>query len=316
MAKVHQTYTCVVGPGEGKRRLDVYLDQQGVKRSLVGAASTVIELNGKPAKKGKSVKEGDRITISYTEISFTSLTAQDIPLDVIYEDEHILVLNKEQGMVVHPGAGTYENTVVNALLERYGIDFASLFSEKDDEEEEQEPNLLLSPSVRAGIVHRLDKDTSGTMVIARTPTSLATLSAQFKERTTTKTYIALAKGTFSKVEGSISHHIKRDSKNRKRFVTCGTEEGRDALTHYQVLRQFTHYALLRITLITGRTHQIRVHLASLGHPLIGDVLYGKEDGTTLMLHALELGFDHPESGERLSFRSALPQRFLQYVQSC
>ncbi|HKL57070.1 MAG TPA: pseudouridine synthase, partial [Sphaerochaeta sp.] len=126
-------------------------------------------------------------------------------------------------------------------------------------------------------------------------------------------YVALARGNFSRVEGSIQHNIKRDSRNRKRFVTCGAEEGRTALTHYRVLRQFPGYALVRINIHTGRTHQIRVHLASLGHPLIGDVIYGKEDATTLMLHALELQVDHPVTDERLTFRSPLPLRFLQYV---
>ena len=227
--------------------------------------------------------------------------------------------------------------MVNALLSRYGMGFSKIFSqdsteiqtlkgveiESDSEEDcdalddtrlKSEELSLSSPLIRPGIVHRLDKDTSGTLSIARTFVSYQSLLAQFKAHTTTKTYIGLAKGNFSRVEGSIQTNIKRDMRNRKRFVTCGKEEGRTALTHYRVLRQFSSFALVRINIFTGRTHQIRVHFSSLGHPIIGDSIYGKEDGTTLMLHALELEVDHPITHKRLTFRSPLPSRFLQYVQ--
>lgn len=313
---------------EDTMRLDAYLAQQGLKRSILSGLATIILLNGKPAKKGKPVKTGDIISVTYKEEIFEGLCAQEIPLRVLYEDEDVLVINKDQGMVVHPALGNHEGTVVNALLGRYGMDFCKLFSQENykaeeegvveqesetSEENEGEELTLESPSVRPGIVHRLDKDTSGTLVIARNLVSYRSLSAQFKAHVTAKTYIALAKGHFSRVEGRIQTNIKRDTRNRKRFITCSGEEGRTALTYYRVLRQFPSYALVRITIHTGRTHQIRVHLSSLSHPLIGDVIYGKDDGTTLMLHALELGFDHPKSGERLTFRSPLPSRFLEYV---
>ena len=253
-------------------------------------------------------------------------------------------------MVVHPAIGNHEGTVVNALLFRYGANFCTIFAREGlsykepenrecagdrvemvqqsvetpeesiltgmsetEEESDSEEISLDSPLVRPGIVHRLDKDTSGTLVIARTLESFHSLSAQFKAHTTTKTYIGLAKGNFSRLEGSIRTNIKRDTRNRKRFVTCSGQEGKTALTHYRVLRQFSSFALVRINIHTGRTHQIRVHLSSLGHPLVGDVIYGKEDGATLMLHALKLEVDHPTTGERRTFRSVLPPRFLEYV---
>lgn len=347
MASSEQSLSITVGSLAEKMRLDAYLAQQGLKRSILSARETVILLNGKPAKKGKPVKAGDVISVTYTEVSFDGLIEQDIPLHVLYEDEDLLVINKDQGMVVHPALGNHEGTVVNALLGRYGMDFCTIFAEGDacqeagvgtgeseepsaskdtakiasegegscgekDEGDEEEISLE-SPRIRPGIVHRLDKDTSGTLVIARNLASYRSLLAQFKDHTTTKTYIALAKGNFSRLEGSIQTNIKRDSRNRKRFVSCSGEEGRSALTHYRVLRQFPSYALVRINIHTGRTHQIRVHLASLGHPVLGDVIYGKEDGTTLMLHALELGLDHPVTHRRLTFRSVLPPRFVAYV---
>lgn len=317
MATTEQSFTCVVGEVDEKTRLDAYLAQQGLRRSILSERGTTIHLNGKPAKKGKSVKRGDVLLVRYIETVFEGLSAQQIPLRVLYEDPDILVIDKEQAMVVHPAVGNHEGTVVNALLGRYGMGFSKLFAQEEPSEdcdrEEEEELSLNSPLVRPGIVHRLDKDTSGTMVIARTRHSYHSLLAQFKAHTTTKTYIALAKGSFSRLEGSIRTNIKRDVRNRKRFVTCSGEEGRTALTHYRVLRQFQGFALLRINIHTGRTHQIRVHLSSLGHPLIGDVIYGKEDGTTLMLHALHLEIDHPTQGKRMSFRSPLPARFLQYA---
>ncbi|HKM06542.1 MAG TPA: RluA family pseudouridine synthase [Sphaerochaeta sp.] len=315
MAINEHDLTLTVGELEEPMRLDAYLALQGIRRSILSEPETKIVLNGKPAKKGKAVKNGDVILVSYTEEVFEGLCAQDLPLSVLYEDSDLLVIDKQQGMVVHPAVGNLEGTVVNALLYRYGMDFGKIFSQEtsDAQDEEEEEITLDSPLIRPGIVHRLDKDTSGTLIIARNLSSYRSLLAQFKAHTTTKTYVALARGNFSRVEGSIQQNIKRDSRNRKRFVTCGAEEGRTALTHYRVLRQFAGYALVRINIHTGRTHQIRVHLASLGHPLIGDIIYGKEDATTLMLHALELQVDHPVTNKRLTFRSPLPLRFLQYV---
>lgn len=308
----------VVQDVEGKVRLDAYLasQTQQIGRSTLSEASTEIYLNGKMAKKSKNVKKGDVITVIYSQEFFEGLKAQNIALSVIHEDDDLLVINKAQGMVVHPANGNYEDTLVNALLYRYGEGFASEIGDawdKEGDKDEDFASTLLSPAIRPGIVHRLDKDTSGVMVVARNRISHRILSAQFKEHTTSKIYIALAKGYFPKKQGTIDAHLCRDKKDRKKFTVCSAEEGRNALTDYRVLKQYEGFALVRITLHTGRTHQIRVHFASLGHPLVGDVLYGKSDGTTLMLHALSLELHSPSTGLCMKFHAPLPERFKTFI---
>lgn len=287
-------------------RLDIYIatKQQSVSRSQLSEGKTHLFLNGKEVKKSKLVKAGDCIKVIYYEDFFEGIIAQDIPLDVLYEDQDLLIINKKQGMVVHPAAGNYEDTLVNALLFRYGQDFSPSL-EDDEETEVESPDMALRP----GIVHRLDKDTSGVLVIARNRQSHRNLSQQFKDRTTHKVYIALAKGNFKETEGSIRANLKRDSNDRKKFTTCSDTEGRDARTDYTVLRQYRDFALVRITLFTGRTHQIRVHFKSIGHPLVGDPVYGKPEGLTLMLHALVLVVCSPSSGKQIRCVAPMPERF-------
>lgn len=295
-------------------RLDVYATGHSdlISRSTLSDADTTIRLNGKASKKSKLVREGDHITILFSEMFFGGIEGEDIPLKVLYEDEDLLAINKEQGMVVHPANGNMEHTLVNALVHRYGKQF---YEELQDEDADEEDADLSSPAVRPGIVHRLDKDTSGVMVVARNRISHRLLSAQFKDRTTKKIYIALAKGVFKQKQGIIEKHLKRDPKDRKKFTTCADTEGRYAKTEYQVLRQYRGFALLRITLHTGRTHQIRVHLSKDGHPIIGDPIYGNTEGETLMLHALLLELDSPSKGRRLRFIAAMPERFRSYIRS-
>ena len=304
----------VVESLEQPLRLDVYVASHTdiISRSTLSESDTTIKLNGKTSKKSKLVREGDRISIHFSQSFFEGIEGEDIPLTVLYEDEDLLAINKEQGMVVHPANGNMEHTLVNALVHRYGKQFCEEL--QDDTEDEQEVDLS-SPAVRPGIVHRLDKDTSGVMVIARNRISHRHLSAQFKDRTTKKMYIALVKGVFKNKHGVIEKHLKRDPKDRKKFTTCADNEGRYAKTEYQVLRQYHGFALLRITLHTGRTHQIRVHLSKEGHPIIGDPIYGKNDGQTLMLHALLLELDSPSKGRRLRFVAAMPERFRSYIRS-
>ena len=301
----------VTGLGGEKRRLDAYVGQAvtEISRSTLSDEKTVLHLNGKLVKKSKQVGDGDRIQVTYAETFFDGLKPQKIDLDVLYEDADMLVINKEQGMVVHPGAGNSEGTVVNALLYRYGEHFADELSAGEDEEEAESEG----EGVRPGIVHRLDKDTSGVLVIARSRVAHRHLSEQFKERTTKKIYIALAKGQFAAQGGMIEANLKRDSSDRKRFTTCSSAEGRRAKTEYQVLRQYKTCALLRITLHTARTHQIRVHMKSIGHPLVGDPIYGREDGQTLMLHALQLEVESPSTGKRIRCTAPLPKRFSAYL---
>lgn len=261
-----------------------------------------ITINGKKGKKSSTLKEGDIVHISYMEEIFEGLKSENIPLCVIYEDDDILVINKAQGMTVHPGAGSNDGTLANALLYLYGEDFST----SDDD-------------TRPGIVHRLDKDTSGVMVIAKTRDAHTKLSKEFSEHTNEKYYIAIAKGFFTKNEDYISSRIVRDRNNRKRYtVTENMSEGKDALTKYRVLSETADYALLRLRIYTGRTHQIRVHLLSIGHPVLGDPVYSRPDSkyreATLMLHAEKIVFTHPRTGERMVFRTPLPERFISIME--
>ncbi len=274
-----------------------------IPRSIFSDDSTLILLNGKKAKKSSKIKENDRVEIRYVEETFEGLKKEDIPLDIIYEDDDILVINKEQGMVVHPGSGVNEGTLCNALLNLYGEDFST----SDD-------------SVRPGIVHRLDKDTSGVMVIAKNREAHLALTKEFSEHTNEKYYCAIAKGFFSESSGYIERRIVRDKNNRKKFtVTDNKSEGKDALTKFRVISQNSEYAFLILRLYTGRTHQIRVHLSSINHPVLGDPIYSRVDkkykDATLMLHSLRLVIHHPRSGEKMVFRAPLPERFNEILES-
>jgi len=272
-----------------------------VQRSIFSRDDTKILVNGKEVKKSFKVKEGDKVSIDYTEECFEEIEGEDIPLDVLYEDSDMLVINKPSGMVVHPGAGNWSGTLVNALLFRYGEAFRTYSEDEDD-------NLL-----RPGIVHRLDKDTSGVMVVAKTSAAHQNLASQFAAHSNEKVYICIAKGMFSEKSGTIDRNICRSKKDRKLFdVTDKPNEGKRAITHYQVLRQSDKYAFVRVVIETGRTHQIRVHMKSIGHPLLCDVLYSSKDKNfsedNLMLHAMSLTIDHPQSGKRMTFQAKMPSR--------
>ena len=274
-----------------------------IPRSVFSLDSLSLTINGLKGKKSSSLKEGDRVELSYTEEVFEGLKSEDIPLDIIYEDDDILVINKAQGMTVHPGAGCTDGTVANALLGLYGEDFST----SDD-------------AVRPGIVHRLDRDTSGVMVIAKTKDAHLSLTEQFSAHTNEKYYVAIAKGFFPECEGYIDKRITRDRNNRKKFtVTEKKSEGKDALTKYRVVSQNMDYAFLRLRIYTGRTHQIRVHLLSVGHPVLGDPIYSRPDGkyrdATLMLHAERIVFSHPRTGEKMVFRAPLPERMRTILES-
>ena len=267
-----------------------------VASSMLDIPRTVFSLDGKAAKKSAKIKEGDVVSIFYQEETLENLEAEDIELNIIYEDDDILVINKEQGMAVHPGAGNFNGTLANALLGKYGEDFEA----GDDD-------------LRPGIVHRLDKETSGVMVVAKNQKAHQKLSEMFASHSNEKYYLAIAKGFFPESKGTIERRICRDRNNRKKFtVTDNKTEGKDALTKYKVLAQGDGYALLRVRIYTGRTHQIRVHLSSIGHPILGDSLYTRKDNkydVTMMLHSALLSLDHPTSGERMVFRAPLPERF-------
>lgn len=255
-----------------------------------------VTVDGASAKAGHKMKGGERIIVTLPDEYDTTIEPEDIPLNVIYEDEHIAVIDKASGMVVHPGVGQETGTLVHALLSRY----PEMIDMQDDPMAEG----------RMGIVHRLDKDTSGLIVIARRIEALTDLMAQFKERTTEKIYLALLERTPKTLEGRIDAPIARDPKQRKRMGVV--RDGKQAVTEFEVIDTAFRdgRALVRIRIETGRTHQIRVHMAFIGCPIIGDTVYGFNRQRIGMkrnfLHAAELSFDHPMTEERMHFTSELP----------
>ena len=270
-----------------------------VPRSVFSLPDALIIVDGKKVKKSQRVEKGQQIELSWKEEVFSDLEAEDIPLDVIYEDDSILVINKASGMVVHPATGNWSGTLVNALLHRYGEDFSTC-AEGDDEDS----------SLRPGIVHRLDKDTSGVMIIAKTAQAMKSLAGQFASHTNEKIYVCLVKGHFNAKRGLVDKNIVRSPHDRKTFtVTDDRSRGKTALTHYTVLRQTDDYAFVRIRIETGRTHQIRVHMKSTGHPVVGDSIYSRPDRNfphaRLCLHSLSLTISHPVTGERMNFIAPL-----------
>ncbi len=258
-----------------------------------------VSVNGAAAKAKRPVLAGMRILIDVPAPVATDARPQDIPLRFLYEDDDLAVIDKDSGMVVHPASGNLDGTLVNALIHRFGT-------------------LSQSGGVtRPGIVHRLDKDTSGCLVVARNDFTHERLSAQFQDRTTRKQYLAVVAGIPGAPSGTIETHIGRNPQNRQKMAVVNPPAGKIAVTKFQVVGTRQRSALIRCDLLTGRTHQIRVHLKHLGHPILGDPIYAK--GVTkhpvgrLMLHAWKLGITHPRSGERLEFESDIPEAFLPWV---
>jgi 23S rRNA pseudouridine1911/1915/1917 synthase len=241
------------------------------------------------------VKTGDEIEILIPEPEQLEVIPEDIPLQILYEDDDLLVVNKPKGMVVHPAPGNYSGTLVNAIL----------FHCKDS-------LSSINGVVRPGIVHRIDKDTSGLLLIAKNDLAHASLAKQLAEHTITRTYRAIALGNFTQNEGTVDKPIGRDPKNRLRQAVTDLNS-KNAVTHYRVIERFGDFTYIEAKLETGRTHQIRVHMAYIKHPLLGDQLYGPRKKIlgvdTQMLHARTLGFKHPRSGEYMEFHSDLPTEF-------
>ncbi len=266
-------------------------------RSQLKARNAVILVNGKAGKLSHVLKTGDRLEISFDDVAPTWLEPEDIPLSILYEDENAIVIDKPQGLVVHPAAGNPTGTLVNALLHHVGKGFLGAGE---------------SSGVRPGIVHRLDKDTSGVIVAAKSPEAQEFLSSQFRERQTTKAYLAIVKGAPEETRGTVKTWLTRDPRQRKRFaVSAG--HGKYAVTGYRVIRRYGDYSLMLLHPKTGRTHQLRVHLQWLGCPILGDPIYSKPDrlfpGATLMLHAYRLRITLPGHAERSTFTAPLPSRF-------
>ena len=286
-------------------RLDLFLSQSDINLSRSQAKKLIeeekIQLNQKPTKPSVRLKQGDQVSGILPEPEPLSLEPEPLPLTVLYEDPSIIVVDKPAGMVVHPAPGNPSGTLVNALV-HHCKDLAGI-------------NGVLRP----GIVHRLDKETSGVMVVAKDDEAYHQLVKQFKNRTIEKVYLAIARGKFSQEEGSIDLSIGRHPSERKRMSTR-TRRGRPAVTRWKVIERFNGLTLLEIFPKTGRTHQIRVHLSAMGHPLVGDPLYGKKGGVNdptikeclrmlnrQALHAYRLGLIHPRTGERIEFTAPLPK---------
>jgi len=300
-----ETITLKIGPDHAGLRLDAFLASQiegwsraRLQRLIEGED---ILVNGKVSKPAYKLREEDEVEVELTAPPTTGFSPENIPLDIVYEDATLLVVNKPAGIVVHPAAGTPSGTLANALAYHF----------------QQLPDG--GTGVRPGIVHRLDRDTSGLLVVAKTEAALENLSDQFRDRTVFKSYVALVHGSVVSNSGKIDQPLARDPSNRTRMAVV--RGGRNALTLYRVRRNFQRFTLLDVELKTGRTHQIRVHLAWLKHPVVGDEIYGAGRDNTIQdarlrarirnlkrhfLHAEKLGFTHPETGQFVKFESPLP----------
>ena len=266
--------------------LDIGLTRSQLHRMVVQGS---VLLNGYSSKPSQTVQRGDRVSVLAPPPRVLDLAPQWMPLHLVYQDAHVVVIDKPQGLSVHPGPGHPDRTLVNGLLALC-------------------PDIQgIGDGVRPGIVHRLDKDTSGLMMVAKNHQAHLSLSAQIKDREVTKGYLALATGEFPMTKGQIDAPIGRDPRNRKRMAVV--PGGRESRTNYRVLESWNGFTLLQLYLESGRTHQIRVHLAYLGHPLLGDRLYGKSYLTLdrQFLHANHLGFRHPANGEYVEFHSPPPK---------
>ena len=269
-----------------------------IEKGLVSVNGTAV------TSKKHAVADGDVITIEMPEPEVLEIKAEDIPLEIVYEDDDVAVINKPRGMVVHPGPGNHSGTLVNAIMYHMGGSLSSI-----------------NGVIRPGIVHRIDKDTSGLLMIAKNDKAHESLAAQLKEHSVTREYTALVYDNIKEDELTIDEPIGRDERNRMRNAVNGAS-ARNAVTHIRVLERFSRYTLVKAILETGRTHQIRVHMAYLHHPLVGDELYGprrqssKVEGIAVsgqLLHAGTLGFVHPSTGEYMEFHSDLPEVFEQVL---
>ncbi|HYE80607.1 MAG TPA: RluA family pseudouridine synthase [Clostridia bacterium] len=293
-----------IEPEEAGKRLDSFLSEkiEGYSRTymqkLIDDGSC--KVNGKSAKPNLKLRQDDQVEVVIPDPVPLEVEPEKIDLDIVYEDDDIIVINKPQGMVVHPAHGNYSGTVVNALLSHCGSlsDYNSLTG--------------INGVMRPGIVHRIDKDTSGIIVIAKTNEAHLSLSEQLKEHSITRKYVALLEGRLKNESGTVETLIGRNPKDRKQMAVVSIN-GKKAVTHYRVLERFENHTLIEAVLETGRTHQIRVHMAYQGHPVVGDTVYGYKkqsfDTNGQLLHARILGFLHPTRKEYVEFEASLPDYF-------
>ena len=280
-------------------RIDVFLAENMEDLSRSGVQKLIdegmITLNGGKTKANYKLREKDVIDVPGPEVKEVEILPEDIPLDILYEDEDVIVVNKPQGMVVHPAPGHTSGTLVNALMFHCGDDLSGINGEK-----------------RPGIVHRIDKDTSGVLMIAKNDMAHQSLAAQLAEHSITRKYNAVVYNGFNEDEGTVNEPIGRNPQDRKKMAVT-QKHSRHAVTHYRVIERMEKFTLIEAQLETGRTHQIRVHMTYIGHPLLGDPVYGpKKQPINLegqALHARVLGFIHPRTGEYMEFEAPLPPHF-------
>lgn len=285
---------------EAGERIDKFLSEEFSDRSRSFLQKLIkeqyVKVNGKPVKASYRLILGDLVSILFPEPEKLNIAAENIPLDILYEDDDIIVVNKPKQMVVHPAPGHYSGTLVNALLYHCRSNLSGI-----------------NGSLRPGIVHRIDMDTTGSLVVCKNDIAHQSLSDQLKEHSIHRVYEAVVHGNLKEDTGRIDAPIGRHPVERKKMSTL-SKNGREAVTHYRVLERFGNFTYIQCRLETGRTHQIRVHMASIGHPLLGDLIYGpgkclfsKLQGQTL--HAKTLGFIHPKTGEYMEFSAPLPEYF-------
>lgn len=279
-------------------RIDKFLSENipDISREMIGKLIKEEEIlvNGKSVKASYKGSEGDEVTINIPEPKEINIIPQDIPLNIIYEDKDILVINKQKGLVVHPGNGNEDGTLVNAIMAYCKNDLSGI-----------------GGVVRPGIVHRIDKDTSGILIIAKNDKAHLNLSEQIKNHQVKKTYIALVRGIVKENEATINMPIGRSTKDRTKMAV--DRNGKEAITHFEVIKRYDDMTLLKVVIETGRTHQIRVHLSHIGYPIIGDYVYSngnnKYNVKGQMLHSYEIEFTHPTTGEKMNLKAELPEYF-------
>jgi 23S rRNA pseudouridine1911/1915/1917 synthase len=298
------TQTIIVLPQDEGRRLDVVISaftheqKLGLSRNAVQALveSGAVLVDGQPVRKSnQKLKSGQHIGFSYEEAEPVTVAGEDLPLDIVYEDDDLVVVNKPSGLVVHPAPGNQNHTLVNALLHHC-------------------KKLSTVNPLRPGIVHRLDKETSGLLVAAKNNPSHLSLAEQFAEHSIRRVYVAIVRGRVNFDENVIDMSIGRHPQSRKKMAAGFGSNPKSARTHYRTLKRTAEYSVVELHPFTGRTHQLRVHLAFLGHPILGDAKYGRQsDFPRLALHAKVLGFVHPATGSFIEFDSPLPQEFKPYL---
>lgn len=296
-------YKYIVKNESQGKRLDKYVTEQNTEITRTAVQRLIDEknilVNGKEQKASYKVNENDVVEVEVPEPKKIEIKAEDIPIEVIYEDSDIVVVNKPKGMVVHPGNGNLDGTLVNAIMAKCEGSLSGIGGE-----------------IRPGIVHRIDKDTSGLLIVAKNDKAHVNLSEQIKEHKVKKTYIALVRGVVRENEATIDMPIGRSKTDRKKMAVC--KDGKNAVTHIKVLKRWEHYTLLQVNIETGRTHQIRVHLSYIGYPIIGDYTYsnGKNEFGVVgqCLHAQKLEFKHPTTNKIMELEAPLPEYFQEIIQ--